>query len=165
MKSPSYARVGFTLIEILIVIGIIAVLAAIVVVAINPARQFALARNSQRVSNVNAILNAIGQNMADNKGIFICASATLPPSAKYVSSISGDVDLYSCVVPTYLASMPIDPGNTTVLSGTLAPYFTDATHYQTGYQVSQNTNGRITVCAVGGAETSIAGSIAICVTR
>lgn len=157
---------GFTLIEILIVIGIIAVLAAIVVVAINPARQFALARNSQRVSNVNAILNAIGQNMADNKGIFTCMPAvTLPTSAKYISSASGDVDLYACVVPTYISSMPIDPGNTAVLSGALAPYFTDATHYQTGYQVSQGTNGRITVCASGGVETSIANSTAVCVTR
>ena len=50
---------GFTLIEILVVIGIIAILAAIVIIAINPAKQFAQARNTQRTANVNAILNAI----------------------------------------------------------------------------------------------------------
>src|SRR3989338_5215704 len=61
---------GFTLIEILIVIGIIAILATIVIIAINPARQFAQARNTQRVSNTNAILNAVGQRIADGKGIF-----------------------------------------------------------------------------------------------
>src|SRR3990167_1392999 len=61
---------GFTLIEILIVLGIIAILAGIVIIAINPSKQFAQARNAQRQSNVEQILNAIGQRMADNKGTF-----------------------------------------------------------------------------------------------
>ena len=48
-------QTGFTLIELLVVIGILAVLLAIVLIAINPARQFAQ-NNTQRASDVNAIL-------------------------------------------------------------------------------------------------------------
>ena len=116
---------GFTLIEILVVIGIIAILAAIVIIAINPARQFAQARNSQRVSNVNAILNAVGQKMADCKGKFD-ASATECPTSAVCPTLTpgttfnvfsgaggaGDIDL-SCLVPAYIPALPADPTNTT----------------------------------------------------
>jgi type IV pilus assembly protein PilA len=145
------------LIEILVVIGIIAVLAAIVIVAINPARQFAQARESQRVSNVDSILDAIGQRMADNKGVF-AASSSCPiitvdsTSSIYYAPGSGGLDLATdCLVPTYIPALPIDPSNPASPS--------------TGYTVIVDNNGRTTVCAPLAVEPAITGSSPICVTR
>ena len=60
---------GFTLIELLLVMSIIGVLAGIVVVALNPSRQFASARNAQRRSDVKTILESIHQHAIDQEGI------------------------------------------------------------------------------------------------
>jgi prepilin-type N-terminal cleavage/methylation domain-containing protein len=130
---------GFTLIEILVVIGIIAILAAVVLVAINPGRQFAQARNSQRQSNVTAILNAIGQNIADNKGTFTCASGSLPNTVTDIKSAAGGYNIKDCIVPNYIPEIPIDPVNGAI---------TSTTEYTTGYQVIQDiTTKRITISA------------------
>jgi prepilin-type N-terminal cleavage/methylation domain-containing protein len=129
---------GFTLIEVLIVIGIIAILAAVVLVAINPSRQFAQARNSQRVSNVNALINAIGQNISDNKGLFVCSAGTVPTTATILKS-TGGYDIRTCLVPNYLPEIPADPA---------AGSITSPTNYDTGYTVSQDaTTKRFTVAA------------------
>jgi prepilin-type N-terminal cleavage/methylation domain-containing protein len=79
---------GFTLIEVLVVIGIIAILATVVLVAVNPSRQFKLARDTERTSHVNTILNAIGQNITEHKGIFTCENnpKTLPNSPTVIKS-------------------------------------------------------------------------------
>ena len=130
---------GFTLIEVLIVIGLISILAAIVIIAINPARQFAQARNTQRFSNVNAILNSIHQNMADNDGNWTCANGDIPTSTTYMRS-SGGYDICSCLVDLYLAEMPYDP----VLGS-----WTSCSNYDTYYTIVQSTTtaGRVTVSA------------------
>ncbi len=153
---------GFTLIEILVVIGIIAILAAIVIVAINPARQFAQARDAQRVANVNALLNAIGQNMADNKGLFVCAGSTytIASAATDMKNGMAGADVAPCLAPTYLSALPFDP------SAAGAPYASNA-DYDTGYTVMQDVNARITVCAPQAAEeTAISATPpSVCVTR
>src|SRR3989344_886998 len=92
----SQSEKGFTLIEILVVIAIIAILAAIVIVAINPAKRFQDARNSQRRANVEAILGAIQQNIIDNKGITTCSGLTA--TAQVIKS-TGGIDLTTCLAP------------------------------------------------------------------
>lgn len=160
MMSTQKSARGFTLIEILVVIGLIAILAAIVLIAINPAKQFAQARNTQRVSNVNAILNAIGQRIADNKGAFEGTFDTyncdqIPVGSTTVSTANGSAALgnssgnLGCLVPTYISALPTEPN--------------------TGgaqYQVETLGNGRIQVCAPEAAnETVIPNSALICVIR
>jgi type IV pilus assembly protein PilA len=133
---------GFTLIEILVVIGIIAILATIVLIAINPARQFRQARDTQRTSNVNAILNAIGQYIADNKG---AVPSGMPAAAASPSPISDSgANLCTQLVPKYISSLPVDPA---VTSGPIPSPCT--TPYDTQYNVSTDASGRITVYADG----------------
>ena len=146
---------GFTLIEVLVVIAIIAILAAIVIVAINPSRQFAQANNSQRWSNVNAILNAVHQYEVDNRGAYPLglASTTVATEickagvASSTCTTAGLVDL-SMLAPTYIVAVPSDPlGGINITNGS-------------GYkiQVTSTTSGRIIVTATQ-AELSTAISV------
>lgn len=156
---------GFTLIEILVVMGIIAALAGVVIIAINPAKQFAQARNTERQSDLSAVLNAIGQRSADNKGVFsgtftvngTSYSCPQLPSAPTVIASQGAADL-SCLTPTYITTqIPVDP------SGGV---WTGPLNYDTGYTVAMDATGRITVCAPNAAnESSLPNAASICMTR
>lgn len=138
---------GFTLIEILVVVGLIAILAAITIVAINPARNFMATRNTQRSSDVQQILNAIwqyasepGKSLADFGSIPTCptvavinaytGSGTPTPDA-------GSINLYTLLVDTYIADIPKDPGGTTA-AGTML---------DTGYTICKTAGNRVEIAA------------------
>lgn len=145
---------GFTLIELIVVIGIIAILAAIVIVAVNPARQFGQSRNAGRRSSVNALLNAVHQYAADNNGSLpaditaltadadcgsnFATNAAFTAAVPAASQVAGtDAELAGFLAPTYISAMPTDPQ-----TGSAA-----------GYVFCRDLNSRVTVYAVA-TETS-----------
>lgn len=150
-------RKGFTLIELLVVIGIIGILAAIVVIAVNPGRQFAQARDTQRRSDLLGITNAVYQfaaehdgdlpstddtsavsNFPDNTDGPTCIGDTAPCFNLGAAGDAGTLDdgtLEDVVVPTYIAEIPVDPSTG------------DST--DTGYTIYVNDDGRVVATAEG----------------
>ena len=131
---------GFTLIELLVVIGILGILLAIVLIAINPAKQFAAANNTKRNSDVVAILNSIHQYAVDKKGA-LPAGIPVTPAAPAAEISDAGVDICGVLSPTYIALIPADPEAN---NGTATNC---AAGYVTGYYVSQDAQGRLTVSA------------------
>lgn len=149
MKTTAQNKLekGFTLIELLVVIGILAILLSITLIAINPARQFSQANNTKRSSDVNAILNAVGQYAADNKGQLPasigagCVSGA-PCEITNDPASSNSANLCQLLTTQYMAALPVDP---LVNNGTQV---TDCTAtYDTGYTIYKGGDNRITVTA------------------
>ncbi len=141
------AQKGFTLIEILLVVAAIAILAGIVILAINPNKQLGNTRNAQRRADVNTILNAVYQYAIDNNGtmpgaidavtassqVLGTAGSGLDVTCTATTTVAAGVDLTATLVPTYIVSIPKDPS-----TGTAA---------NTDYYINKDANGRITIGA------------------
>ena len=148
MKSKK----GFTLIEILLVIAILAILSGIVIIAVNPFKMLADARNTQRRADATTVLNAVYQYTVDNNGtlptgITTGSLAVCNAGAGQSPTCTGLADL--AVLTTnekYLTSIPKDP--------------TGSTTNSTGYNIIKSANGRVTVTA-----PSAENSVTISVTR
>lgn len=136
---------GFTLLEILLVVAAIAILAGIVIVAINPGKQLGDTRDAQRSADVTTILNAVYQYSIDNNGNLPAAidsdETTFQVLGTAIEDLTGTcaavtvedegADLSAELVADYIVGIPQDPS-------------TGAAD-NTGYYINRDDNGRITV--------------------
>ncbi|MBU0727880.1 prepilin-type N-terminal cleavage/methylation domain-containing protein [Patescibacteria group bacterium] len=121
-------RKGFTLIELIIVIAVIAILASAIFVAIDPARRLHEARNSRRASDIVTILDAVKTYQVDNQGTHYIEVIGLTAGRLYVVGTAlGDCDI-SCagsvaeavcvdlsdMGSSYMAETPVDPKDGTL---------------------------------------------------
>ena len=106
MKKTNNA---FTLIELLIVIGILAVLVVVVLLTINPTEVQRKARDTQRMKDVSTLQTAIQQYLDNNA----------PPAA--VVNVTSAGGTTTCAANwtglnlcNYINSVPLDPTNNTL---------------------------------------------------
>jgi len=143
------SRQAFTLLELMIVMAIIGILATVLMVAVNPARQLAKARDTQRQTDVVAVLSSIYQYASEHSGEIPDtdgnpATSNFPTSLTCIGSTSPCFNLAGAgsngdtIVPVYMAQLPMDPK-----TGTTA---------NTGYKIMIDTYGHLT--ASGSGETT-----------
>lgn len=148
MNRQSTKSKGFTLVELLIVIGILGVLASAVVVVLNPAELLKQARDSQRLQDLASVNSALAlyltstsspafsgdTNITQASGLCDEEAGTFTTNATTTVTGSGwvPVNFGSLTGGSPLSALPMDPTN----SGDYAYCYADNTSEQ--WELSAN---------------------------
>ncbi len=141
------SKAGFTLLEVLLVVAAIAILAGIVIVALNPSKQLGDTRNAERWSDVDTIMEAVYQYSIDNNGdmpddidevtttlqMLGTATGGCDSACPDFNTVAACVDLTSDLVPDYIVDIPKDPSS--------------GFDSKTDYYINKDVNERIVVGA------------------
>lgn len=135
-------RDAFTLMELLIVTGVIATLAMFVAAAVNPRGHLIDARNAKRRADTSTIRSAVLQYVVDTGSVPDGVTQAEKPVCKPGVPCSGGVSL-DVLVDDYIADIPADP-------------LTEKTSTVTDYVISMDASGRVHVKAPNAVEDVVA---------
>lgn len=155
---------GFTIIELLVVVGIVGVLSAVIFLALDPVTRFEEARDVVRQNDVSMLLSAIASYQRDHEGQLPPPISTLGIDQVYmvvngatmtagcadnndycttdVSTDSSCVDISMLLSDKYLARMPVSPG-----SNVLWDEGSASGQEGSGYTVAIDSAGVVTIRA------------------
>ncbi|MBC7943598.1 prepilin-type N-terminal cleavage/methylation domain-containing protein [Candidatus Saccharibacteria bacterium] len=106
-------RTGFTIVELLIVIVVIGILAAITIVAFNGIQH--RGRDAQRKSDIANITKALELYYIDN-GQFPAAGGSTAINSSWSTTADASWQNFRTAIATYMKSVPTDPSNTSGVS-------------------------------------------------
>lgn len=111
---------GFTLVELLVVMAILGILAAILILAINPAEAQRKSRDATRLSDMATVRQAVDLAIADGKTLPGTALAPFSGTSTGSRDTTAAGNWVGMVVSKYLSVLPQDPRqsaiDTTLLS-------------------------------------------------
>lgn len=141
-NSRKFFKAGFTLVELILVISILAILATITIVSINPPKQLAKSRDAKRTADVYLILGALHNYAADHDGDWPVEITTEEKEICVTDGVDC-TELYDLSILTnnqeYLDSIPKDPLCLTTDYG--------CGDSNTGYFLKITNSGKISVSA------------------
>lgn len=131
MKNSKLAtsRRGFTLVEMLTVVGIIAALSSIVFVATKPGKRLTDTKTSVVNANLGSIKKAVNMALLETPNVFssttTCAAGALPSTPTIMKS-TGGYDIAPCLTK-YFTKIPYNPNK---------GFYISNTNYDAGYTIS-----------------------------
>ena len=124
---------GFTLIELIVVIAIIAVLAGALLIAINPQSMIQKGRDAQRLQDVDTLVDAINLALADSEILLTDTSSCGNCTSTGSTAVTGS-GYVPFTIPTgktglskFIPTLPVDPLNT---SPNIYSFASDASNFE-----------------------------------
>lgn len=162
-RKLSNQQSGFTLVELLVVIGILGILMAITIIAINPVQQFQNSRNSQRQADVTSILDAVYQYETVPHGATLAGNlppslASLPTGAVLLAGISFPVSVSTTSFSSPNLTLTVASGN--IITGNIGSVTVSGCN-QAGdngtFSLVSGTTTTVVVNDIGGSATPATG--------